>query len=359
MCIEPIRAFCGRILGDSFLRTFYTAFNVEERKVGLARATGHRVGNACAADASISGDGSSDATQPAPAPAATTTPSAGDESVPPVTPGPSTGNEDLVVEPTSAPVDSAPEGVSPGAGSDEGESGGSDASGGDDEDEPSTEGEDGGSQEKRDGGVNGGSSSSSSGSGGGSGEAGESQQSLVAVAAAASLGTLIALVACVGVGFMVQRRIRRGASHGHTKLAATGNGGGGLEMSGKSGAGGGGGGGGVVAGAEDDFLPARPGGYRGNGSGSHVYRAAQGGATGVNSNGAGHANGFAGGHEVEDEEDAEVEVDFGIHPGPVAGTGIGGRLGKMFGPGRSGFSAFDDTEEAMMSDRPSGQLGNI
>ena len=55
-CIYSFALSTLRILGDSFLRTFYTAYNVEEKKVGLAQATGKRTDEACAADASISVD---------------------------------------------------------------------------------------------------------------------------------------------------------------------------------------------------------------------------------------------------------------------------------------------------------------
>ncbi|CAM9937283.1 unnamed protein product [Ectocarpus fasciculatus] len=41
------------VLGDPFLRTFYTAYNVQTQTVGLAKATGSRTGEACAADAAL------------------------------------------------------------------------------------------------------------------------------------------------------------------------------------------------------------------------------------------------------------------------------------------------------------------
>lgn len=44
----------NRILGDPFLRTFYTSYNVADKTVGLARATNGRTSSECAADASIS-----------------------------------------------------------------------------------------------------------------------------------------------------------------------------------------------------------------------------------------------------------------------------------------------------------------
>ncbi|CAB1111798.1 unnamed protein product [Ectocarpus sp. CCAP 1310/34] len=41
------------VLGDPFLRTFYTAYNVQTQTVGIARATGSRTGEACEADAAL------------------------------------------------------------------------------------------------------------------------------------------------------------------------------------------------------------------------------------------------------------------------------------------------------------------
>lgn len=43
----------NRVLGDPFLRTFYTAYNVQTQTVGIARATGSRTGEACEADAAL------------------------------------------------------------------------------------------------------------------------------------------------------------------------------------------------------------------------------------------------------------------------------------------------------------------
>ena len=43
-----------RVLGDPFLRTFYTAYNVADKTVGLAQATNSRTSSECAADASLS-----------------------------------------------------------------------------------------------------------------------------------------------------------------------------------------------------------------------------------------------------------------------------------------------------------------
>lgn len=42
-----------RIFGDTFLRSFYTAYNVDERTVGLAPATNRRQGDECDADAKL------------------------------------------------------------------------------------------------------------------------------------------------------------------------------------------------------------------------------------------------------------------------------------------------------------------
>ncbi|CBJ33882.1 expressed unknown protein [Ectocarpus siliculosus] len=41
------------VLGDPFLRSFYTAYNVQTQTVGIARATGSRTGEACEADAAL------------------------------------------------------------------------------------------------------------------------------------------------------------------------------------------------------------------------------------------------------------------------------------------------------------------
>lgn len=55
-----------RIFGDTFLRTFYTAYDVKKQKIGIARATNSRTDGECAADAGISsGSSAPDATPPA------------------------------------------------------------------------------------------------------------------------------------------------------------------------------------------------------------------------------------------------------------------------------------------------------
>lgn len=51
----------NRVLGDPFLRTFYTAYNVKTQSVGLARATGSRTGEECAADATLDSSATSTA----------------------------------------------------------------------------------------------------------------------------------------------------------------------------------------------------------------------------------------------------------------------------------------------------------
>ncbi|CAN0203777.1 unnamed protein product [Scytosiphon promiscuus] len=325
------------ILGDSFLRTFYTAYNVEDETVGLARATNLRTGDECPADAPISATGA------------------------PVAAGPDDEEEE----------GEGQDGVSDSSGAEGSEV---DYTGTTDDDQggggSSGDADTAGAVERESGSS---SSSSSSGSSGGSGASdagldnseaeveGKAQPSMVQVAAAASLGTLLTMAFCGGVAVLVVRRIRRG-EYRHTKLggAVGGPGGSGLEMGRK---GGGGGGGSAVTGDEDDFLQAGPGGYRDSGSGSHRYRVANGETGG----GIGRVNGRLTvpgtdrnreGEDEEEEDDDEMEVDFGVSRSTGSATPSVGALGRMFGRGGGGagegFAAFVDTDEPRT---PGGQHG--
>ena len=355
-----------RILGDSFLRTFYTAYNVEDKTVGVAKATALRTGDECAADAPISASGT---------PAAGATGDGGDapaaaEAAPAVTPapalasaetattastssaGPAAEESEISVVPTPAPQEvatsSGPAYDTDGSNIESGDSSGGNG-----------EGDESGIEQ-------GGSSSSDGGSAaganlGGSGAAGDSGDdeadggpSLAAVAAAASVGTLLGVAFCGGLAVLVVRRIRRG-EYRHTQL---GSGGGALELGGKGGRGGGGS---TVVGAEDDFLQAGPGGYRGSGSGSHRYRVAA--ETGV-----AHDRGSAdrvtvlgtdrgGEDEDEGEPDDEIEVDFGVSRATGGATPSVGSLGRMFGRGGArGFTAFRNEEGGGLVDEQSSGL---
>ncbi|CAB1110981.1 unnamed protein product [Ectocarpus sp. CCAP 1310/34] len=315
------------ILGDSFLRTFYTAYNVEDKTVGLARATALRIGGECEADAPVSAtpvnggdDGDDDAASDAGEAAQATTS--------PTTPEPSPAASSA--QATTAPLLPLPPPSSDGSEGDASSAGSATPAPDDVGDGSSGSGEAGGASQggqgsQSDEGAAVGSDEVPGGAGGDSG-----QPSLAAVAAAASIGTLVAVALCGITGILVVRRIRRG-EHRHTKL----------EM-GRAG-----GGGKVVEGAEDDFLQAGPGGYRDNGSGSHRYRVAAAEASRGGGGGGGRltvVSGTSGEEEEEGELDDEVEVDFGVSRA-TAGSGTpsgGGPLGRMFGRPGEGFAALGD-----------------
>lgn len=339
----PANAVTSRILGDPFLRAFYTAYNVHDRTVGLARATAERTSETCAADASISAvaaDKNGEATEDStlvPTPSTIAPIDAGNTSPPLATPVPSTNTASGEVAPVEggAPPTLAPRDTV--AGNDDSQDG-SDAQTGNNEPQQQQEEEaeeDHGDEEAL-------------GSGGSSGGDDESEPSLAAVAGAASLGTLLIIALCGGTIVLVRRRIRKGHHH-HTKLGGLGQGGDGLEMQGSGGAGGAGGANGMMTEAEDDFLQAGPGGYRTSGSGSHRYRvAAESGTTGHS--GSNRVTVLGTSREEEDEEDDdEVEVDFGVSRPVGAGTPMGA-LGRMIGRGRAGFAAFDDRQELVNDD---------
>lgn len=309
--------------------------------MGLAKATAQRTSEECSADANMSGDtdvATSDQTVPSPAPAA----------LPEVeTPGPVGGA--TTPEPTALAGSAVRSPSSPAAPQDPTGSGSSssvdDGEGYDDADEGSgtKAAQAGGSESNRD----------------------DGKPSTVVVASSASLGTLVVIGACAGLAILARRR---NARHRHAKLGALGlDGKSALEMStagggkGKNGLWAGGGGAGVVD-AEDDFLQAGPGGYRGNGSGSHQYRVTRNGGTArMKARANGISNEGVGVHDDDEEEGDgdEVEVDFGMGAGPGAVVARPLGMSRLFGPGRSGFAAFDDTEEAMIDDRPGGLNGNI
>lgn len=304
-----------RILGDSFLRTFYTAYNVQEKKVGLALATGRRTDDECEADASISATNPTDASDPSSTDSQPTQhPRAAEDNSPP-TPAPQAeGGDDDHGETGDAAVEE-----------------GDDAQSEPDDDALAQNG----------GGVVHESESSDEG-----GEEGE--PSLVAVAAAASLGTLLALGLCGFGGVLVVRRIRRG-EHRHSKLGSLegGDGGVGVEMSGNGRRAGNG----VIIGAEDDFLQAGPGGYRGNGSGSHRYRVAADDMHNASFGGGGGGGRVvvagSGGYrddEGDNEDEDEVEVDFGVSQVAGGATPMG-RLGRMFGRGHQEVPTAGDEQE--------------
>lgn len=172
----------------------------------------------------------------------------------------------------------------------------------------------------------------------------EQRASVLTIASVASVGTVLIIGVCAGAVLLVQRR---NARHRHTKLGLDSNGSMELPRGGGKGLRAGGGGM-TVVGAEHDFLQADPGGYRSNGSGSHVYRVG---------NGTNEARANNGGLSAIDD-DEEVDVDFGVGGGPGAVAQRSGGIGRLFGPRRAGFSAFENSEEAMMGEGPEGQTGN-
>lgn len=296
-------------------------YNVEDKLVGLAKATGSRTDEACAADAHLYSDtahtsGTVDAPSPAPTNAdavivSTPAPTA-------LTPAPMDAPD-----PTPAPTDSrstpAPMVLTPSPTEPTSSEALIPKS-----DESNMEGATSGANDEND-------------------RDEEQRASMFTIASVASLGTLLVIGACAGVVLLVRRRNTR---HLHTKLGLDSNGA--LELPRGRGEGLRVGGGAMTVDAEDDFLQAGPGGYRSNGSGSHVYR------VGNDTNETGTNNG--GMSMVDDYEEDEVNVDFGSGPGAVA-QGSGGLGSRLFGPGRSGFSAFDNAEESMMS-KPGGQTRN-
>lgn len=167
--------------------------------------------------------------------------------------------------------------------------------------------------------------------------------SIVTVASAATLGIFLIAGVCAGAVVLTRRHSTR---HRHTKLGLDHNGS--MEMANGGGSSRGlrsGGSMTSVTGAEDDFLQAGPGGYRSSGSGSHMYRVAENGA-----NSGGRGNGVLA--SADDEEgDDEVEVDFGSGSGAGMEARRPAGLGRLFGPGRAGFAAFDDSSESMMGTR--------
>lgn len=166
--------------------------------------------------------------------------------------------------------------------------------------------------------------------------------SIVTVASAATLGIFLIAGVCAGAVVLSRRR----NTHRHTKLGMDHNGS--MEMASGGGSSRGlrsGGSMTSVTGAEDDFLQAGPGGYRSSGSGSHMYRVAENGA-----NAGARGDGVV--TSADDEEgDEEVEVDFGTDSGAGMEARRPAGLGRLFGPGRAGFSAFDDSSESMMGTR--------
>ncbi|CAM9567639.1 unnamed protein product [Discosporangium mesarthrocarpum] len=275
------------ILGDVFLRAFYTAYDIQENKIGLAVSSSQRSTPLCQDDMHLSrllpsSQGVDEGENPMPGP-----------KVPP-------------------PVKDS---------SDDGELGGV---------------------------------AGAAGSGAGDEEGGGwGHLSTTLVAIGAALLTLL-LCAAVARCIMVAKRERPagegvvGARHRHSKLGGELH----VEMQRTSvgrrqGRGGVGGRQGVF---EDDFVPARPGGYKGNGSGSHMYR--------LGDDGGGQ---YLDGGDEDDDGDEQVEVDFGIQSGLVgsppvatsaeggAGRGARGRgflgLGSIFGRRRWGFTAMDSVDD--------------
>lgn len=344
-------------MGDSFLRTFYTAYNVEDKTVGLAKATALRTGDECANDASISspgvetggatGDDAPAAPTPADVAAAAATPAPALAAAETATTA-STSSAAPTAQETesSVPDTGTPAPQQAATSSAPAADAGSDAGGGGDGGSASEEGS---SSDSDSGGDSGGDGDGGAvadldgSSAGGGGDEADGGSSMAAVAAAASVGTLFAVALCGGLAVLVVRRIRRG-EHRHAPLG--GGGGGALELGGKGGRGGGGS---TVVGAEDDFLQAGPGGYRGSGSGSHRYRVAA--ETGV-AHGRGSADRLTvmgterGGEEEEDgQHDDEVEVDFGVSRAAGGATPSQGPLGRIIGrAGRGGFAPFGDEE---------------
>lgn len=325
-----------------FLRTFYTAYDVENKKLGLAKAVASRESPECDADNNLpkvndSGDAnpSSSSTTLSPSEVPAGSPPPNQQIVSITTPSPSKflgtsppntptelpaapSAEDpwfpartpAPVEASKAPVASPAPARPAGVG---------------DANEP-----------------------------GDQTPAQTSSTSKSALIVGSVVSTMVVCAALLGLVLIVRRRIEQ-RRHRHIKLDPVG-----VEMPGPSGRGGKGhrGAESAVADADDDFLQAGPGGYRKNGSGSHMYR-----ATGEvhQDNGGRFAAGVVhrgGAEEDADEDDEEVEVDFGNdgegkNSGSVAER-TGGPIGRWFGPQRAGFAAFDDTEDPMMGDgRPS------
>lgn len=331
------RAYACRILGDSFLRSFYAAYNVQDNTVGLAKATAQRTGDACEADAAISatatsggGDAPAATTDPAPVPADTPAPTvaAAEDARSPAPTSDATTQEAATSGSGAVAADTpAPEQLDSSSPA------------------PSVAGTDGneiGSNED-------GAAADLGDSEAGGGQEEERGPSMAMVAMAASMGTLFAVAICGGIGVLVVRRIRRG-EYRHTKLGAGGT----LELGSN---GGGRGGGSTVVGDEDDFLQAEPGRYRGN-SGSHRYRVAA--ETGV-ANGGGGGGGIGrltvmgtdredDGDDGDSEHDEEVEVDFGGARATGAATPSVGALGGGFDRGEQGetFATFGDDQRGLV-----------
>lgn len=221
-CLSPSSPISNnRVLGDTFLRTFYTAYDVEEKKVGFAKATTNRVGETCIDDIIISADASD--------PSHTSPPSSIDDasvseatyiavqavstSATPAVDPTSTTSEDVIsftswdytdgISPITAETELSKEVETP-------------------------------------------------------------RQSLPVAVIVFILG-LIAMITCYGLGVLVQRRIRRGTAYHHVQLDVSGKGGEGLEMEGNGAEA-------TVVGDAVDFLQENPVSYRGSESGSHRYR---------------------------------------------------------------------------------------
>lgn len=324
-----------RILGDSFLRTFYTAYNVEDRTVGLAQATSERIGDECQADAAINA---------ASTPGSADSP---DDSAPVApTPAPAEG-ETLVAEPTPAPQDAAAGGVNPdGSGtgyscddddSDDDRAGGawSDDRDGDDDSDDSNEG--------------GALDTANAGEGNSESSDDEGKPSVVAVGAAAVLGSLALVAVAAWLAVMGRRCWSRGP-YRRTPFGGDMGHGGAFEMSDKVGMAARHGG--EVDGPEDDFLQAKP---RKNGSSSRSY--------GFSGDSGGAKRVVRKGRD-EDEEEDEIEVDLGesrgAGRGAVAGGSRSGPLGRLLGgPQRAGFTAFENVEDGEEMHKSGGRLGDV
>lgn len=297
-------------MGDSFLRTFYSAYDVHNDKVGLAQSAGQRTTDFCEADANVTAtDMSSPGTTPQTPPVVVTpAPVSPSSSQTAIDSSSDTGGDDDSKEPTPAPP-------SP-----------SEPSGG----QTTAQGEDVVEDEDVDA---------------ESGDGGFDTKALVFVAVAASAGTLVILGLAAGTVVTLRRFCAR---RNHIRLGSLGNGG--FEMSAKNAkrVGGMGPGGNASAEAENDFLQAEPGGYSDNGSGSHVYR--------VGDVVTGTADGGSPTHGDKEDED-EVEVDFAGNTGQSSAGAVasqrnqGGPLGRLFGPGRAGFSAVEDSKESIVEKR--------
>lgn len=212
----------NRVLGDTFLRTFYTAYDVEEQNVGFAKATANRVGETCADDIIISADVSD--------PSPTSPPSSiGDASV--------SGATYMTVQvvpttPAVDPMSTTSKDVTNSASLDNTDR------------RPPVTAETELSEED-----------------------GEPRR-ILSAAAISFILALVTLITCCGISVLVRRRIRRGTTCRHVQLHISGKGGDGLEMMAGNGAET------NVVGDADDFLQAHPRSYRGRGSGSHRYRIA-------------------------------------------------------------------------------------